>query len=94
MPKIHAFKKEDPRCTKGFSFSKNWNFEKFRKQNFAFFLTGKLHFINIHKLQFLKTSTDDAKELCLRGKVVKMYQRTNFGLTIACLLGQVGQLFN
>ena len=34
----------------------------------------------------LKTLIDNAKEPCLLGKVVKKYQRTNFGLTIGKLV--------
>ena len=53
MPKIHGIEIKEPRCTKGLSFSRNWNFVKCGQQNFAFFLTSRLHFINICRLQFL-----------------------------------------
>ena len=66
MPEIHAIEKEEPRCTKKLSFSRNCYFVKGRKQNFAFFLTGRLHFINIYRLQFLMNIFENVDRKCKR----------------------------
>ena len=93
MLKIYVIEREKTKCSKGLSFSKPYSFVKCKHQNFVCFLTGRLHFVNDCRFQFLMDLFENVDRQCKRTTLVRKSSqnvtKNKLCLTIESLFGQV-----